>query len=110
MRINDDFADAENPQTRERDLKQRAAVDFYQRFRAIVGERPQTRAEAGGKDHGFHSPGFSSSSLSNSRCRNTTSIPFLPRKCFASCSARYTERCCPPVQPNDTIRFLNPRR
>ena len=29
--------------------------------------------------------------------------------CSAICCAQYTERCWPPVQPKDTIRFVNPR-
>ena len=37
-----------------------------------------------------------------------TSTPARPRRCFASCSARYTERCWPPVHPKETIRLLNP--
>ena len=105
MHVDNHFANPKGVQTRERDLQHGAAGDFYQRLGAIVGEGPQSRAEAGGQDHRFHWP-----ILSNSRCRTTTSTPLLPRKRFASCSARYTERCWPPVQPNDTIRLLKPRR
>ena len=61
-------------------------------------------AKAGGQNHRLHLPRFS-----NPRCRTTTSTPLVLRKCFANSSARYTDRCCPPVQPNDTIRLLKPR-
>jgi putative hemolysin len=72
---------------------------------AIVGEWPQTGTKAGGQNHCLHLSMFS-----NSRCSTTTSTPALPRKRRANCSARYTERCWPPVQPNDTIKLLKPRR
>ena len=54
MDVDDHFANSEIAQARERDLQQRAAVDFDQRFGAIVGERPQARAQAGGENHRFH--------------------------------------------------------
>src|SRR5256885_10999085 len=97
MHVDYHFSNPKATQARECDLKQRAAGDFHQCLRAIVGERPQARTQAGGQNHRFHSPTFS-----NSRCRTTTSTPFLPRKRFASCSARYTERCCPPVDRKST--------
>src|SRR6202011_3265569 len=105
MHVENHLANSKDAQARECDLQQRAASDFHQRFGAIVGEWPQPRTEAGGQNHRFHLSKFS-----NSRCRTTTSTPLLPRKRLANCSARYTERCCPPVQPNDTIKFLKPRR
>src|SRR5712692_1620538 len=105
MHIDNHLANPKGEQARERDLQQRAAGDFHQGLGAMVGEWPQARTEPGGQNHRFHLPKFSSS-----RCRTTTSTPFLPRKCFASSSARYTERCWPPVQPNDTIKLLKPRR
>src|SRR6266436_6250561 len=57
-RAEDDFGDAEGAQAREGDLEQRAAGDFHERLGAIVGERAQARAEAGGEDHGFHTGAF----------------------------------------------------
>src|SRR5215467_13781891 len=105
MHIDYRLANSKGAQTRECYLKQRAAGDFHQRLGAIVGEWTQARTEARGQNHRFHLPAFS-----NSRCRTTTSTPFFPRKRFANCSAKYTERCCPPVQPNDTIKLLKPRR
>ena len=83
MHVDDHFANAEGAQARERDLQQRAAADFHQRLGAIIGERPQTRAQAGGQNHGLHLPCFSSS-----RWRTTTLMPLRARRCFANCSAR----------------------
>ncbi len=41
--------------------------------------------------------------LERSRCR-ISARPYCPSKCAASLSARYTDRCCPPVQPIATVR------
>ena len=46
-------------QAREGDFKKRAAGDGDQRLGAVVGERTQARAQAGGEDHGFHLLGLS---------------------------------------------------
>jgi len=54
MDVDDDFANAEGAQAGEGDFEQRAAGDFDEGLGAIVGERPEARAEAGGEDHGFH--------------------------------------------------------
>ena len=35
--------------------------------------------------------------------------PEIERRCLASCSAKKTERCCPPVQPKLIIKFSKPR-
>src|SRR6185295_5209824 len=104
VHIHNDFAYSRIAQPPERDLQKRTAGNLHQRLGPAVCQWPQTRAKTGGQNHGFHL-----ASLSNPRWPTTTSTPFLPRKCLANCSARYTERCCPPVQPNETIRFLNPR-
>src|ERR1035437_1486493 len=103
--IDNHFATPNRAQASQRDLQHRAPSDFHQRLRAIAGEWPQSLAEACRQNHRFHLPRFS-----NSRCCTTTSTPFLPRKCLANCSARYTERCWPPVQPNDAVKLLKPRR
>src|SRR6266849_5815567 len=118
MHVDDHLANAKCPQASERNLQERAPSDFHQGFRAIVSQRPQARAEPGGQNHSFHCEAFIAGlssgrlhlpSFSNSRWRTATSTPLEARKCFANCSARFTERCCPPVQPKDTIRFLKPR-
>src|SRR5690349_16662661 len=95
--IDDHICHTKVAQSRESDLQQGMATDFHQRFRAIVRKRTETRSQSGRQDHRFHLPSFSSS-----QCRRTTLSPFLERKCLASCSARYTERCWPPVHPNET--------
>src|SRR5882724_820808 len=104
MNVNDHLVNAKAAQPGESDLQHGTARDLHQRFGAIVGERTEPGAETGGQDHGFHRPCFSIST-----CRTATSRPLRPRKRLANCSAKYTERCCPPVQPKDTIRFLKPR-
>ena len=109
MDVDDDFGDAEGAQAGESDFEESAAGEFDEGLGAIVGERTEARAEAGGKDHGFHWSDFRLPSFSSSRWRTEISRPFLARKRFDNCSARKTERCWPPVQPNETIRFLKPR-
>src|SRR5581483_9346133 len=104
MRIDDDFAHAELAQAGNGDLKQRVSRHFYQRLRPVIGQRTQARTQPGSQNHGFHWASFSSS-----KCRNLTSTPAQLWKCFASASARYTERCCPPVHPKETVRLLKPR-
>ena len=104
MRVDNHLAHAKEAQAAEDNLKQRAAGDGNQCLGPVVGERLQARAQAGGQNHRLHRPIFS-----NSICRTITSTP-LARRCFTNSSARYTERCWPPVQPNETIRFLKPRR
>ena len=106
MDVDDDIVDAEGAQAGQRDFEQGAAGDFDQRFGAIVGERTQARAEAGGQNHRLHS----GSVLLQFAMTQTTSTPLRSRRCCANCSARKTERCWPPVQPNETIRCLKPRR
>src|SRR5215467_9064666 len=105
MHINNHFADSEAAQASKGDFDKRAVRNFHQRLGAIIGERLESRAQSRGQDHRLHWPIFSSS-----RCCKATSTPFLPCRCLAVCSARYTERCWPPVQPNETIRCLKPRR
>ena len=83
MRVDDDVANPEAAQACECNLQQRASGNFDQRFGTIVGKRTQTRAQACGEDHRFHSP-----MRSSSRCQTITSIPFFSRKCLANCSAR----------------------
>ncbi len=58
MDVDDDFGDAERAQARESDFEQSAAGELNEGFGAIVGERTETRAEAGGEDHGFHTGAF----------------------------------------------------
>src|SRR5208282_1239845 len=54
MNVDYYLANSEAAQAGERDLEQRAAVDFDQRFGTIVGEGAQARAQAGGQNHRFH--------------------------------------------------------
>ena len=54
MHVDDCLVNSHIAQARERDLDQRATVDFDQRFGTIVGERTQARAEAGGENHRSH--------------------------------------------------------
>ena len=61
MHVDDHFVDTKFAQAGQRDFEQGAACDFHQRLGAIIGKRPQSRAEASGQDHGFHAPAFSSS-------------------------------------------------
>src|SRR6266581_5513326 len=44
MDVDDHLADPKGAQAAERDLEQRAAGDFHQRLRAMVGERAEARA------------------------------------------------------------------
>src|SRR6267154_1608251 len=103
--INNHLANSKHAQARQRDLEQRPSRNLYQSLGPGIGEWPQARAKPGGENHGFHFAGFS-----NSRWCTTTSTPFRPRNRAATCSAKNTDRCWPPVQPNDTIKFLKPRR
>ena len=52
--VDDGFGDAEGAQAGESDFEKGVAGEFDERFGAIVGERAEARAEAGGEDHGFH--------------------------------------------------------
>jgi len=52
--VDDDAGDAEGFEACESDFEERATVDFGECFGAVVGERAEARAEAGGEDHGFH--------------------------------------------------------
>ncbi len=56
--VDDDFSDAEGAQAREGDFEEGATGEFDERFGAIVGERAEAGAEAGGEDHGFHWEAF----------------------------------------------------
>src|SRR5436305_12451743 len=114
MDVDDEIANAKGSDPLQRDLEEGAAANLNQRFGTIVSEGPQPGSAPGRQDHRLHRAAFcacvdSAAILSNSRCVTTTSIPGRPRSLFATCSARYTERCCPPVHPNDNIRFLKPR-
>src|ERR1017187_7520775 len=104
MSIDDNFTYSEKTQSAESNLQQGATGHSHQRLGAGIGERTQACAQSSGQDHRLHRPIFS-----NSMCRTTASTP-LSRRCFANFSARYTERCWPPVHPNETIRFLKLRR
>src|SRR5690242_20670082 len=104
VHVDNKLAHSKRRESRKCDFQQRAAAYFNKRFWTIIRQRAQPRAEACGQNHGPHRPIFS-----NSRCFSTTSTPLWPRSRFARCSARKTERCWPPVQPNETIRFLKPR-
>ena len=104
MHVDDHFAHAKCAQAGQRDLQQRApATSTSALGRSLVSGR--SRVPSRRQNHRLHRPIFSSSTMPHHH-----STPALPRRCFASCSARYTERCWPPVQPNETIRFLKPRR
>jgi len=65
--IDDHVVNFERAQAREGDLEERPAVDFHQRLGAVVGEWPQTGAEAGGKNHRLHFFCCSGFCFSNSR-------------------------------------------
>ena len=54
MDVDDDFGYAEGAQAGESDFEKCAAGEFDEGLGAIVGERTEARAEAGGEDHGFH--------------------------------------------------------
>src|SRR5579871_3622667 len=115
VHIYDDLANFKGDQAPKRNLQHRLPSDFHQRLRTIISERSQPRTETSSQNHcphrlAFSASAFSNAILSSSRCTTTTSTPLRPRNRFATCSARYTERCWPPVQPNDTIKFLKPRR
>src|SRR5512141_2571091 len=103
MNVDDDLVHAELAQARDCDLQKWNSAQFYQRLGPVVRQRPQARSKPGGQDHGLHLP-----KVSSSRWCTTTSMPGRSRKRRASCSAEYAERCCPPVHPNETIRFLKP--
>src|SRR4029077_14170335 len=109
MHVDNHVTDPKFAQAGKRNFKQSTSANFNQSFRAVISERTQPRAQASSQHHGLHWPIFSSSIFSNSTWRSTTSTPALPRKCLASCSARYTERCWPPVQPKEAVRLLKPR-
>src|ERR1700719_884188 len=83
MDVNDHVANVKRTQARQRNFQHRATAYIHQSFGAIVCERPKARTEAGGQNHSFHLFRFSSS-----RCRTTTSTPFLPLNLFANCSAK----------------------
>ena len=83
----------------------RVAQQIHRAIQTVTQRPVRYVINTGSQDHRFHWPEFSSS-----RCCTTTSTPILPRKRCANCSARYTERCWPPVQPNDTIKLWKPRR
>ena len=106
MCVDDDFLNAESAKSHASvSSSKRAAGDFNQSLRTIIGQRAQTRAQAGGQHHRLHLATFSGKFFSSSMWRTTTSTPLVDRRCRASCSARKTDRCCPPVQPKETIRL-----
>ena len=114
MHVDDHFPDSEGGEAAKGNFQQRVSGDFHQGLGTIVGQGPQAGTESRGEDHGLHVAAFSAAEfsafiLSSSRWVTTTSTPLRPRRRLATCSARYTERCWPPVQPKETIRFLNPR-
>ena len=110
MRVDNDFLDPELAEADECELKHRAAADFNQGLRTIVGERTKTRAQPGSENHRLHFAIFSGKFFSSSMWRTITSTPLVDRRCRASCSARKTDRCWPPVHPKETIRSRKPRR
>jgi len=61
MGVDDDVVNAEFAEASESDFEQGAAVEFDEGLGAVVGERTEAGAKSGGKDHGFHEVGFSSS-------------------------------------------------
>ena len=103
MHVDDQLADAEALQAAQRDLQQRVSGNLDQR----LGTSSVRAATACPVRPPESSP--SSAHSSSSRCRNTTRRHSV-RAASAICSARYTERCWPPVHPKETIRCLNPRR
>src|SRR5262249_4983353 len=105
MHIDDHVVNAEFAQPGKCDFQECSAGDFDERFWPVVGERPKPRAEPGGKDHRLHFP-----RVSSPMWRTITSTPDFSCRCFARRSAKNTERCCPPVQPKDTVKLLKPRR
>src|SRR6185437_13807276 len=105
MHIHNHIVHTSGAQPQERDLQERMSLYFNQRLGAVVCERSKAHTKPGSQHQSPHAPLFSSE-----RWRTITSTPSVPRKWFASASARYTDRCWPPVHPNDTIRFVKPRR
>ena len=107
--INDYVDDAAGFETKKREFEEGVPGDFNQRLGTIVRERTKSRAQAGCEDHPLQDATFSGKFFSISTCRTRTSTPSRVRRCCANCSARKTERCCPPVQPKETMRLANPR-
>ena len=68
VNVDDRFTNTKAPQPRERNLQQRSSADRHERLGTVVSERPQPRAQAGGKDHGFHCGAFSRCQVSRARC------------------------------------------
>ena len=114
MRVDHHLAHAEAAQPRQRDFQQRPPRHLHQSLGAIVGEWTQPCSQPRSQHHG----------LQRALTGLSSPVPYLlqfevphndldaahPAQAFARLSARYTERCCPPVQPNETIRFWKPRR
>src|SRR4051812_34412803 len=105
MHVDDHIVNTEFAQACERDLEEGSAGDLDQRLGPIVGQWAQACAKSCRQDHGLHFP-----RVSRLIWRRATSTPDFPLRCLASSSAKKTDRCCPPVQPNETMRLLNPRR
>src|SRR6266481_9060150 len=99
--VHNNVVDTVIAQAQQCDLQQSLPGDFNQSLRTAIGDRLQAGSEARRKHHRLHWRAFS-----NTTCSTTTSTPFLPRRYLANCSAKYTERCRPPVQPKDTIKSL----
>jgi hypothetical protein len=70
---------------------------YFSRRSLVVGRWPVTRDLANDERPSADSyPGLS-------RCTTFTRYPAL-RKCLLTSSAIITDRCCPPVQPNEIVR------
>ena len=77
MRIDDYFVNAEGAESRQCKFQERAASDFNECLGAIIGQRAQTRAQAGSENHRLHSAALSGKFFSSSMWRTTTSTPLL---------------------------------
>jgi len=95
----------ESAQTRQRDLQQRAPCNLHQGLRPIISERPQRVPSPAARTMAFISAPIIDGAFTcpSSPTPDAAPLPqahFFARKRFANCSARNTDRCCPPLQPN----------
>ena len=72
----------------------------------IVSERLEPGSQTGRKNHCLHIP-YNVFSIFCSLWMSFTLMSNLLARWEARCSAQYTERCWPPVQPKQTWRLVN---
>ena len=73
-------------------------------FGRVLVKAAIARSQTGGQNHGLHLPRDS-----NAICRSIRPHRLFPGNVWPIARQNTTDRCCPPVQPNDTIKLLNPR-